>query len=552
MLNFESTTLTVCSQGRFQPMIDDLRAGESTTSIDADVLIAGAGAAGVTLALALARAGISVCVLESGGLAPEPDTQALSHGDNTGYWVSLNAARPRVLGGATSRWGGRMAKLDPEDLAPRPWANAPGWPVKYEELAAYYPDAARICGLREPWGDDRQVLQRLLPGRDWNWNGGVRPFVWRYGASGFRRYTHWGEVYRDELKDLPNLRLILHANLTGFEAGEDGKVTAVTARALSGRTIRVTGRSFVLCCGGIENARLLLASAESIPGGVHQGNPLVGGFFMQHPRGGVASITGGSDLGLKLQDVFNVFTRRRPPQYEVGFALSQEVQAKEKLLNCSAVLQYDADPASGWELIKDKLRRSVRRSSNPSTPKRRLTLFDVALIARNVWRRGFLGGHSLVAPRSVRVVVDVEQVSQAQSRITLADNRDDLGMRRVSIDWRLSDLERTTARRFAELLRDQFRALGIGEVVLEPWLDADGPIPEWALVDNVHHMGATRMGRTAKDGVVDKDLKVFGSKNVYVAGSSVFPSGGHANPTLTIVALTLRLADHLKAIHGKG
>lgn len=533
-------------------MIDDLRAGESTNSIDADVLIAGAGAAGVTLALELARAGISVCLLESGGLTTEPDTQALSQGENTGYWVSLNAARPRVLGGATSRWGGRLAKLDPEDFAPRPWANAPGWPINYQDVEAYYSPAAELCGLTCEWRDDREVLEELQPGRPWDWDKGVKPFIWRYGPSGFRRYAHWGQNHRDELRDLPNLRVVLHANLSGYEMGADGKLAAVTARALSGKAIRVAARTFVLACGGIENARLLLASAESVPGGgLHKGNDLLGRFFMQHPRGGVASIAGDANLGLQLQDIFNVFTRRQPPQYEIGFALSQEVQAKEKLLNCSAVLLYDADPASGWELLKDRFSRSVRRNTNASAQRRRFSFFDLALIAQNVVRRGVLGRHSLVSPRAVRVIVDVEQQSRPESRITLSEARDDLGMRRVSIDWRLSDLERTTARRFAELLKAQFAHLGIGEVVLDSWLDGEGPIPEWALVDNVHHMGATRMGRSAKDGVVDKDLRLFGCDNVYVTGSSVFPSGGHANPTLTIVALTLRLADHLKRLHGK-
>ena len=532
-------------------MIDDLRAGESTNSIDAEVLIAGAGAAGVTLALELARAGISVCLLESGGLDTEPDTQALSQGENTGYWVSLNAARPRVLGGATSRWGGRLAKLDPEDFTPRPWANSPGWPISYAEVEAFYPEAARQCGLNDSWREDREVLEELHPGRAWDWSSGVKPFVWRYAPTGFRRYVHWGVMHRHALKDLPNLRVILHANLAGFEAGPDGKLAAVTARALSGRKIRVSAKSFVLACGGIENARLLLASAESIPGGLHKGNDLVGRFFMQHPRGGVASVAGDKALGLQLQDVFNVFTRRRPPQYEIGFALSQEVQAKEKLLNCSAVLLYDADPASGWELLKDRLSRSVRRNTHTTLAKRRFSAFDLALIVRNVLRRGLLGRHSLVAPRAVRVIVDVEQVLQRESRITLTDARDDLGMRRVSIDWRLSDLERTTARRFAELLKAQFAELGMGEVVLDSWLDGEGPIPEWALVDNVHHMGATRMGRSPDDGVVDGDLRLFGCDNVYVTGSSVFPSGGHANPTLTIIALTLRLAEHLKRTHGQ-
>lgn len=532
-------------------MIDDLRAGESTNSIDADVLIAGAGAAGVTLALELARAGVSVCLLESGGLQTEPDTQSLSLGENTGYWVSLNAARPRVLGGATSRWGGRLAKLDPEDLVPRPWANAPGWPITYQELAAYYPGAARSCGFHEEWRDDRELLQELQPGRSWDWQSGVIPFVWRYAPTGFRRYPDWGRVHRDELKDRPNLRVVLHANLVGFEAGPDGRLAAITARALTGRALRVSARTFVLACGGIENTRLLLASAESIPGGLHKGNELLGRFFMQHPRGGVASIVGDASLGFQLQDTFNVLTRRQPPQYEIGFALSQEVQAREQLLNCSATLLYDADPASGWELLKDRLSRSVRRNTNSALPRRRFAFFDLVLILRNVVRRGLLGRHSLVAPRSIRVIVDVEQQVQGESRITLSDVRDDLGVRRVSIDWKLSDLERTTARRFAQLLKQQFAELGIGEVVLDSWLDGEGPIPEWALVDNVHHLGATRMGSSPKDGVVDKDLRLFGCDNVYVVGSSVFPSGGHANPTLTIIALTLRLAEHLKRLHAK-
>jgi choline dehydrogenase-like flavoprotein len=153
--------------------------------------------------------------------------------------------------------------------------------------------------------------------------------------------------------------------------------------------------------------------------------------------------------------------------------------------------------------------------------------------------------------RGLYVVARAEQAPNPASRVMLSEERDAFGLPRIALDWQLLDVDKRSLKVTMEALDRELRRLSLGRVEPSAWLDE--PETPWVadpLVSNhpvggYHHMGTTRMATSPRRGVVDADCRVHGLGNLYVAGSSVFPTGGWANPTLTILALALRLGDHL-------
>ncbi len=528
-------------------MIEGL-SSRSGGDLEADVCVVGAGPAGVSIAVMLAKAGIQVCLLEGGGFALEAETQALYKGVSVGHAMAMDEERFRVFGGSTTQWTGRCASLDPIDFERRPWLQRSGWPIAHADLAPWYERARAICGFEKPWIPDAEAAATLglsLP----KFNPEeIQPFAWRYAIQAGGRYLDWGTRYGRDLKASANVTTLLNANVVAIH-DENGRVTSVTARALTGAQISVRARSFVLCCGGIENARLLLANPIGAPGGVGNRHDQVGRYFMQHLRGPIATLDAEPERIESLQDVFNVFKRRGAGlQYEFGFALADPLQRQEQLLNASAVLIYEGASDSGWESAKAALRdlregRVVRSTLTRSAR----AVADSGDVARNIGRR-LADRTPLLRTRSVSVVVDLEQEPDPESRVTLDESRDALGSPRARVNWRVGERERTTARVFATRLAAEAERLGLGRIVPAGWLTSPAPITQDQLAATNHHISTTRMSDDPREGVVDSTCRVHGTENLFVAGSSIFSTGGHANPTFTIVALALRLADHLISV----
>jgi choline dehydrogenase-like flavoprotein len=326
-------------------------------------------------------------------------------------------------------------------------------------------------------------------------------------------------------------------------------VSAVRLRSLEGNAARLQARAFVLCCGGVGNARTLLEGARTT--GAAFGGAQVGRFFQQHSRGVIATLQADEAQSARLQRMLNIFRPVGGAQHEIGLALSHDAQKAERLLNASAIVVYEEDPDSGWESAKAVWRRLRAGQVHPEILKKLKNVASEAdRVTENVLRRA--AGRTIVRARRIAVLVDLEQAPDPESRITLSDKLDAFGAPLPKVDWRLSELERRTALRFATHIKTEVERLGLAEVALEDWLTSSAPMAETPLRETFHHIGATRMSETAAQGVVDRDCKVHGFSNLYVAGSSVFPTGGHANPTFTIVALAARLADHLRgAMQGK-
>jgi choline dehydrogenase-like flavoprotein len=523
----------------------DARTVEAGAEVRADLCIIGGGAAGIALAREFVGARLRVVLLESGGLQFARRPQRLYVGENTGLPNYATAhSRFRVFGGSTTRWPGQCRPLDAIDFKTRDWVPFSGWPFDRAHLEPWYGRAERVCKLGgdgfEPgaWLDGAPTLPLG--------NGELDPVVFRFGHP-----TDFGQAYRAELEAATNVEVLLNANAVEIEADMASRhAGAVAVRTFEGGAFRVCARAVVLACGGIENARLLLASRHP-PAGLGNEHDLVGRFFMDHPyltTGYLAPADPAHARGLHVIDTFKrVGWEQRA---HLGFALAEPVLRRERLNGCAAyfIRRFHSETAPEYFSPGGKSLAHLRDFLTDKVPDKR-----VGHHLRNV-ARGYREVGITLARRTADVVrpkqclalrIVVEATPRPDSRITLSDERDELGMPRVRVDWRMHPDDRRGLERLRAALQAAVRGRGLGTLVDDPATDATG----WprSMAGGKHHIGTTRMHADPKQGVVDPDCRVHGLANLYVAGSSVFPTSGYANPTLTIVALALRLADHLKA-----
>jgi choline dehydrogenase-like flavoprotein len=546
----------------------DLRSLPAGTELVTDVCVIGAGPAGLTLAAELAHGPVRVLVTESGGLEPEPEASALNEVENVGVArvARQELVRTRALGGTSHIWSGRCAALDQLDLQQRSWVPHSGWPLSGEDLAPYLERARSYLGLGPNVYDEEFFDLRGQPRPGPPIHHSLTPRFWQFARS---RAKPWlpTRFDRDVLPaGADNVRILLHATATHIETNPDGTaVQSAGASCVGGPRVRITAQAFVLCAGGIENARLLLASDRVIPGGVGNTHDLVGRYLMDHPGMVIASIP--PALARSVRDRFGRYWLDGPEgrhSYLHGVALSPEIQREEKLLNCAAFLDEYPAADDPWHAGQRLLARL--RGKEPTEDHVELASFwrrdydladeippsatrDVRAILRHgpsvvggAYRMARQRRPPLFRARRVDVYCLTEQLPDPSSRVTLSDRRDALGIPIPRIDWRIADVELRSVRRLEELLGDALIRLGHARPVAASW-----PANERdAMVDRAHPMGTTRMADDPHEGVVDRDGRVHGVDGLYVAGSSVFPTSGHVNPTLTIVALAIRLADHLK------
>lgn len=524
-------------------MFADARSVPRETRLETDVCIVGAGAAGISLAREFNGSPVRVIVLESGGFEYEPDTQDLYDGRSIGLpYSDLSGPRLRFFGGTTNHWGGICRPFDAADFEPREGLRFTGWPIRREDLDPFYPRAVRVVRLpSEDWG-----LERWAP------RGEFEPLSLRSDrivsrvaqvvAADVRSFAG----YREELRQAPNVTVYLHANVTAVEADEGGR-TATVARVqtLAGNRFSVTAKLFVLATGAIENARLLLVSNEQQPSGLGNQNGLVGRFFLEHPRflaGFIAPFTPHPNLGF-YED------HRVGGAPVTGYlASSKDFQLAEGLLDVQIRLELgygDApDDASDFARYVMTLAGDLDSWQEIAIPGPPVPIPYLGVIRRALDSPEDTYKYLHGRIETIGLTTRIEPAPNPDSRVVLVRERDELGMQRVALDWRLSEVDKRNVRRTLELLGAEVGRAGIGR--LKILYDAEDPGWPDDLNGGQHHMGTTRMSEDPKEGVVDRNCRVHGMSNLFVAGSSVFPTAGGATPTLTLTALALRLADHLK------
>ena len=519
-------------------MIDDLRDLPKGAKLQADLCVIGAGAAGIALAREFAGARHDVIVLESGGLRRSDATDRFKHGESNGMDVaSLVDGRGRLLGGSTALWAGQCIPLDRGTFAERPWIPHSGWPFEGTELEPFLRRAEALF----------QIQGEVYDERVWDAFGVRRPAV-DPGAL-VHRFTVWcpqphlGRLYRDALDASRHVRVLLNATATEIVTTPGGqRFDSVQITTPEGRQASVSARACVLCCGGIENSRLLLASQRHQPAGIGNRHDLVGRFFQEHPNGHAAVIVEG-DVA-RLQELYGLLYRRRI-RYLPRLVLSRERQRSEEVLACAAHPVFHFGEQSGIEAAR-RLYRAARGRHRPQGLPRELTRIarDAPRLFPVAYRRVAHGRSPRAQPVRVTLQTYGEQAPNPASRITLSRQRDPLGVALPKVDWQLTAADLRTAEVMVSVVTEEFRRLGLGTVRAEPWL-ADG---SWSthMTEAFHHMGTTRLGTDPKSSVVDPNGQVHGVDGLFVTGSSVFPIAGFANPTLTIAALAIRLGDHLK------
>lgn len=542
-------------------MISDFRSTACVDTFDADLCIIGAGPAGLTLARELAGSPWRICLLEGGGRMSEPESQALNAGLSVGpHELDPRTSRLRALGGATRIWGGGCIPMSSLEMAQREWVPGSGWPIDWNDLEPYYVRANAAWGV-EP-GDFRDGSYH--PPR----SSGDQPAPCLESRVCRMRPVDFGQASLPLLQAAPNVHLVLHANLVKLEATHDARlVRRAVIGTVDGRRGHVRARCFVLAAGGIENARILLLSDEVMAQGLGNAHDMVGRCFMDHPRCSLGSLHGGQVDRLADWCRGPIDRAQAPATHQLS--LSGEVQRGQRLLNArfwpfpversapglqslrqlrASLRGHSDDPGSAVErdLLAALARDLPGRTTPPPAPVRSMLALDTALHAHDVVRAGLrkLARRPAVATDRVEMVGYFEQTPQRDSRVGLSGQRDALGLRQVQVDWRLGqrDLDniRATASLVGQDLAQQYRC----RFEPAPWLRDAGQAPP--VLGTAHHMGTTRMSDSPRTGVVDRNCRLHEVDNVYVAGSSVFPTGGWSFPTLTIAALAIRLADELR------
>lgn len=531
----------------------DLNHAETAGELNTEVCIVGCGAAGITAARRMLDLGHHVVLLESGGLDYERAISKLNAGENVGEaYYELEDARLRFFGGTTAIWGGRIAELDPIDLESRPWVPNSGWPIAWSELARYYGPARAVFG--EPshgaTTDDLRAAGAPAPAFD---PARLEVGVWTFD----RRFNRFVFDACSDLATHPRCTIVTHATVTQIELDPGGqRVRRLQARSLTGRGLTIDASMFVLAAGGLENPRLLLASTAVATRGIGNHYDQVGRYFMEHPHARGGRVVGGQAWAL-----LKAFARtHQGGAREVAGLIkpSPRIQAELGILNSSLTItaRQPADAAPNWGMrAYAQLKHGIAPSRSGRTlwmaTKKAAKWVQQHTDPLRPWMLHRLG------LRDLALLVRAEQSPNPMSRVVLTSRTDALGVPRMALDWRTTPLDVDSVRGLVETLDGELRRLGLGRVEPSAWLDAPekgwrtDPLISSHPIGGYHHMGTTRMSDDPHRGVTDANGRVHGVENLYVVGSSVFPTSGWANPTLTIAALALRTADRISARLGK-
>lgn len=552
-------------------MLLDIRALPDGHDLSADIVIVGGGAAGITLALDLIDSGLSVLLLESGGAKEEPATQDLYAGTvvDPRLHSPPDRYRQRRFGGTSSIWGGRCMPLDPIDLSSRDYVPGGEWPITRAALDPFYPRANALCEAgefaytaEETFGTAARPIVRGFVSSDYSMNRLER----------FSCPTNFGARYAHKLGASANVRVVIHANLTNIALDEGGRrVTHLDLRSLDGKRITARARHYVLATGGLETARLLLANRDRHPQGIGNDHDVVGRYYMCH----LAGVIGNIRFSCAPDAVFRgyqispegVYCRQR-------FALQEAAQRRERIGNFIARLHHPhiTDPAhrnavlSLLYLAKPFIPYEyAMRLHGPDAGTARNWLRHLANVVTDPFDAVGFAWHMLrdrkLAERKFPSIIinskanlysvdfHAEQFPNASSRVMLDAVPDALGMPRIRIDWRYLPQDVHTVSRALQLLAEDFAASGVGQLQYDP-AEVEAEMTRFGAYGG-HHIGTARMGSDPRSSVVDADCRVHGLENLFVSGSAVFTTSSQANPTLTVVALALRLAAHLRRIESR-
>ena len=522
-------------------MIVDFERERTLPAFVADVCIVGAGAAGIVLASQLMRVGKRVLLLESGGSKEDETFQQLNRSARNGQALkSVHAGRFRALGGTTIRWGGQIQEMQERDFDARPGIPGSGWPILRSTLTPYYERALEAEGLLPVLRTDEEV---------WRESGSAAPNLSSDLIPYFTRWCpepNFARLYRDTLPST-NICVVLHATVCELMMNDAADaVLGLRCKNLAGSEHVFHAPAYVLCAGMIETIQLLLQPLEKGEA-PWQKNGWLGRHVQSHIDYNSAKLV---DVDRKrMEQVFpNVYLKRR--KYQPKFRVSEERQRADETLNIAGAISFISLGSVEQDVrqMKSAARNFLRGNWTAIGMRDTLpALRRLPILAQLAY--SFYVSHRAYWPQDVTywLRVHCEQEPLSASRITLSPERDAMGMFRTRIDWQVSPLEWKTIQRFTQMAQRALENAGLARLEPQQELAFEDGYRQVTFDDSYHWMGGTRMASSAADGVVDTDLKLHGVRNAYVCSASVYPTSGFANPVHTLLALAIRLADHLTA-----
>jgi choline dehydrogenase-like flavoprotein len=496
-----------------------------------DFVVIGAGVAGIMISLKLAEKGLKVLLLESGHFAEDEKKQKLNEVIQTGKELSSSVwGRKRVIGGTSIAWGGQSLPFSSLDFESRDWVEHSGWPIGLDDLGKYYPEANKFMYVDE-LNYDSDIFELLRMDR--------LPFDVHKINYHFSKWSPKPNFQNNFKKNInETITLIYNALVTKIHTNADGLATSLAVKNSKNTEFSIPVKKLILTAGAIETTRLLLVSRNEIHSmGIGNHSGWLGKCFMEHPCVEVGVVK--TKEHYKLQKHFNTHISRGR-KYSIRLSLSDFAQKEHKLLNGSAgiMFYYPDDQFDPYIEIRKILRQKKLKSLNLNMLNNFKALFRSlkALIKdKLIYKEG----------AQAKLVMMLEQEPLPSSSIGLSAEKDEFGMAKVVVNWEIGHNTWKTVCYLADTIVQELDRLSIGTLQKHEHIELNNPNWKSYLTDVNHHMGGTRMSATVNEGVVDSNLKVWGHDNIYICSCSVYPTTSHSNPTLTMMALGLRLVHQL-------
>ncbi len=516
-------------------MIYDLLDAESAAPQQADIVVVGAGIAGLIVATRLAKAGKRVIVLESGGLRQEGETHPLNATEQIGqHYKGSDEGRFRCLGGTSTRWGGALIPFQEENCSFHPLGWDADWLGVHSELLSYLNAAESLFALPRSTYSAVDVPNLVRDGEL-----AFFPRLAKWPAFSKRNVAH---LLSENVASIDGPQIWLNATVKDFGFHPDGKLASLTAQAPNGRTFPVCAPQFVFAAGAIESTRLLLLADRVANDRVFAPHDVLGRYFHDHIADTVGQFTEIVPRGLNQ---ITGFRFEEGGMRNLRFEPSGPLRRKWNMPAAFAHISFAVGNNSPVDGLRQIL-RAIQRRELPDPSTFALLFGSSGWLLRAVWWR--LVKRRLLFPDDVRFTIDlvVEQEPNRESRIDLSSQLDPYGLPLARINWQVSQADRDNILKLTEMFARAWSESPLANIATLELLDATRREASPFQSGGVYHPGgSTRLGRSARDGVVDRDLRAFGIPNLTVVATSVFPTGGGANPTMMLILASLRAADRI-------